>query len=70
MLKGHYLTIQDCVGIKDLDFPVFCRGTTVAACGKAGAGEINVPISCGGAAVHPIDIIIGDAVIPQRCPLL
>jgi len=63
-------TIRDCVGIKDLDFPVFCIGTTVAASGKAGVGEINVPISCGGAAVHPRDIIVGDAdgvvVIPQQ----
>lgn len=61
--------IRDIVGIKKLDFPVFCKGTTVAASGKAGWGEINVPISCGGTTVHPGDIIVGDAdgvvVIPQ-----
>lgn len=61
--------IRDIVGIKVLNFPVFSRGTTVAASGKAGIGEINVPISCGGTAVNPGDIIIGDAdgvvVIPQ-----
>jgi 4-hydroxy-4-methyl-2-oxoglutarate aldolase len=61
--------VRDIVGIKDLNFPVFCKGTTVAASGKAGWGEINVPISCGGTTVHPGDIIVGDAdgivVIPQ-----
>ncbi|MEH7438235.1 RraA family protein [Neobacillus drentensis] len=61
--------IRDIVGIKELNFPVFCKGTTVAASGKAGVGEVNVPISCGGAAVLPGDLIVGDAdgivVIPQ-----
>lgn len=61
--------IRDIVGIKGLNFPVFSRGTTVAASGKAGVGEINIPISCGGMTVHPGDIIVGDAdgvvVIPQ-----
>jgi regulator of RNase E activity RraA len=61
--------IRDITGIKQLDFPVFCKGTTVAASGKAGNGELNVPISCGGATIQPGDIIVGDAdgvvVIPQ-----
>lgn len=61
--------IRDIVGIKALNFPVFSKGTAVAASGKAGVGEVNVPISCGGATVHPGDIIVGDAdgvvVIPQ-----
>jgi 4-hydroxy-4-methyl-2-oxoglutarate aldolase len=61
--------IRDIEGIKKLNFPVFSRGTTVAASGKASAGEINVPISCGGTAVNPGDIIVGDAdgvvVIPR-----
>ncbi|MCR8635536.1 RraA family protein [Paenibacillus radicis (ex Xue et al. 2023)] len=62
-------TIRDILGIKKLHFPVFSRGTTAAASGKAGGGEINVPISCGGAPVHPGDIVVGDAdgvvVVPQ-----
>ncbi|MDF2683016.1 MAG: regulator [Brevibacillus sp.] len=61
--------IRDIVGIKKLDFPVFCKGTTVAASGKAGWGEVNVPISCGGVSIHPGDIIVADAdgvvVVPQ-----
>lgn len=61
--------IRDIEGIKKLNFPVFSKGTAVAASGKAGVGEINVPISCGDTAVNPGDIIVGDAdgvvVIPQ-----
>ncbi|WP_462413512.1 RraA family protein [Neobacillus sp. Marseille-QA0830] len=61
--------IRDIVGIKQLNYPVFCKGTTVAASGKAGVGEINIPISCGGMTVHPGDLIVGDAdgvvVVPQ-----
>lgn len=52
--------IRDLEGIKRLDFPVFCKGTTIAASGKAGNGELNVPISCGGVTVSPGDLIIGD----------
>ena len=61
--------IRDIEGIKQLNYPVFCKGTTIAASGKAGQGEVNVPISCGGVTVHPGDLIVGDAdgvtVIPQ-----
>ncbi len=63
-------TIRDILGVKNLDFPVFCKGTTVAAGGKTGVGQVNVPISCGGVSVRPGDIIIGDAdgvvVVPQE----
>ena len=54
-------TIRDVVGVKALDFPVFCIGTTVAAGGKAGVGEVGGAISCGGVAVRSGDIIVGDA---------
>jgi RraA family protein len=61
--------IRDIVGIKQLNLPIFSRGTTVAASGKYGVGEINIPIACGGIAVLPGDIIVGDAdgvvVVPQ-----
>jgi 4-hydroxy-4-methyl-2-oxoglutarate aldolase len=61
--------IRDLEGIKRLDFPVFCKGTTVAASGKAGNGGLNVPISCGGVTISSGDLIIGDGdgvvVVPQ-----
>ena len=52
--------IRDLEAIKELNFPVFSKGATVASSGKAGVGETNVPISCGGVTVYPGDIIIGD----------
>jgi 4-hydroxy-4-methyl-2-oxoglutarate aldolase len=62
--------IRDIIGIKQLNFPVFCKGTTVAASAKTGLGEVNVPISCGGTTIYPGDVIVGDTdgvtVIPQN----
>ncbi|GCL74196.1 regulator [Paenibacillus naphthalenovorans] len=61
-IKGFVVdgVIRDIHGIRELNYPVFCKGTTVAASGKAGGGEINVPISCGGVSIQPGDIIVGD----------
>lgn len=53
--------IRDVRSIKEMNYPVFCTGTTVACSKKIGAGEINVPVVCGDAVVQPGDIIIGDA---------
>ncbi|KGA97865.1 regulator [Alkalihalobacillus alcalophilus ATCC 27647 = CGMCC 1.3604] len=61
--------IRDIIGIKELDLPVFCLGTTTAASKKNKIGEINRPIVCGGVQVNPGDIVVGDAdgvvVIPK-----
>ncbi|MDF9758990.1 regulator of RNase E activity RraA [Peribacillus simplex] len=61
--------IRDLEAIKKINFPVFSKGTTVASSGKAGVGQTNIPISCGGVTVFPGDIIIGDidgvVVVPQ-----
>ncbi|MGX9134423.1 RraA family protein [Rummeliibacillus sp. JY-2-4R] len=53
--------IRDIQAIRELDFPVFCKGTTVAAGNKFGGGAIQVPIAVGGISVQPGDYIIGDA---------
>ena len=52
--------IRDVDGIRRLGFPAFSRTVCAGGCDKDGPGEINVPISCGGAVVAPGDIIIGD----------
>ena len=52
--------VRDIAGIRALDFPVFCKGTTTAASDKRGSGDVNVPISCGDAVIMPGDIIVGD----------
>ena len=53
--------IRDIQGTKELEYAVFCKGTTVAASGKAGWGEINTTISCGGVSIDPGDWIVADA---------
>lgn len=52
----------DHVGLLKLGFPVFCTGfSPVTTLCKGTNGEVNIPIQCGGAVVHPGDIILGDA---------
>lgn len=62
--------IRDIAAIRELDFPVFSIGTTVAAGNKNGGGKVNVPIAIGGVTVQPGDYIIGDVdgviVVPQE----
>lgn len=62
--------IRDIAAIRELDFPVFSLGTTVAAGNKNGGGKVNIPISIGGVTVHPGDYLIGDVdgvvVVPQE----
>jgi len=62
--------IRDITAIRELDFPVFSLGTTVAAGNKNGGGKVNVPIAIGGVTVRPGDYIIGDVdgvvVVPQE----
>ncbi len=41
-------------------FPLFARGRSPIPGGKAGPGEINHPIRCGGIVVHPGDIVVAD----------
>jgi regulator of RNase E activity RraA len=52
--------IRDVAAMTALGFPAFSRTVTPGGGDKDGPGEINVPVSCGGVAVHPGDIIIGD----------
>lgn len=61
--------IRDIAAIRELNFPVFSLGTTVAAGNKHGGGKVNVPVSIGGVPVQSGDYIIGDVdgviVVPQ-----
>jgi 4-hydroxy-4-methyl-2-oxoglutarate aldolase len=54
----------------ELKFPVFARGVIPKGTFKDSPGCLNVPISCGGLAVCPGDIIVGDAdgvvVVPKQ----
>jgi 4-hydroxy-4-methyl-2-oxoglutarate aldolase len=52
--------IRDAGEIEELGLPVFMVGQAAAAAPRAGSGEVNVPIACGGVVVRPGDVVVGD----------
>jgi regulator of RNase E activity RraA len=63
--------VRDSGEIAKMDFPVYCAGGSAPLnllCHHA--IDLNVPIGCGGVAVYPGDVIVGDdegvVVIPQH----
>ncbi|MDQ3560838.1 MAG: RraA family protein [Pseudomonadota bacterium] len=62
--------VRDCRELATCGFPVFARGINPTGGGKDGPGQINLPTSCGGVAVLPGDIVVGDAdgviIVPAR----
>jgi 4-hydroxy-4-methyl-2-oxoglutarate aldolase len=63
-------SIRDVLENKKDGYPIFCRGIAPAGSHKNCAGNINVPIQCGGIHINPGDIIVGDddgvAVVPRN----
>ena len=62
--------VRDAVTIRDMGFPVFCRGTSMKGTTKSLViGDVNTAIVCGGVVVAPGDIVVGDddgvVVVPQ-----
>jgi regulator of RNase E activity RraA len=62
---------RDSGDVAGMDFPVFCSGASAPlSLVRHHAVEIDVPIGCGGVAVYPGDVIVGDAdgvvVIPRH----
>lgn len=62
--------IRDIGAISEMDIPLYATGTTPGGPFKDGPGEVNVPIACGGIAVEPGDIVLGDKdgviIIPKK----
>ena len=52
--------VRDVEDIADMGFPLYCRGVSPEGPLKRAPGSINVPVSCGGVAVSPGDIVVGD----------
>jgi 4-hydroxy-4-methyl-2-oxoglutarate aldolase len=52
---------RDAEGMAAIGFPVFARAVLPMGPFKDSPGAINVPISCGGVAVRPGDVVVGDA---------
>jgi regulator of RNase E activity RraA len=53
--------VRDIEELRELGFPVYSVGTNPNGPTKFVPGRINWPISCGGAAINPGDLIVGDA---------
>jgi 4-hydroxy-4-methyl-2-oxoglutarate aldolase len=61
--------VRDIKEIEELGFPMFASGINARGGYKSNPGTVNMPISCGGVAVCPGDLIVADengvAVIPK-----
>ena len=53
--------VRDVEEIRELGFPVYSVGTNPNGPTKFVPGRINWPISCGGVAIRPGDLVVGDA---------
>lgn len=63
--------LRDSGAIAQMDFPVYCAGGSAPlSLIQHHAVDLNVPIGCGGVAVYPGDVIVGDdegvVVIPKH----
>ena len=52
--------VRDITGLLEVGLPIFARGISPNSGFKHGPGEINTRVACGGIAVEPGDIIVGD----------
>ena len=53
--------VRDVRALLDLRFPTFASAISPGGTIKKTLGSINTPIVCGGVAVHPGDVVVGDA---------
>ncbi|MGK3647892.1 4-carboxy-4-hydroxy-2-oxoadipate aldolase/oxaloacetate decarboxylase [Pseudarthrobacter enclensis] len=53
--------VRDSQEIIASGFPVFTRGVCIRKTSKVQRGKVNVPVTIGGVAVEPGDILVGDA---------
>lgn len=61
-IKGIVIdgTCRDWDEILEIKFPVFSRGANPFGNRKENAGELNIPVRCGGVTVNPGDIVVAD----------
>jgi len=53
--------VRDVEEIRQMDFPVFAVGSNPNGPTKAVPGRVNWPVSVGGVAINPGDLVVGDA---------
>lgn len=63
-------SVRDSMHIRQLGFPVFCRGTCVRCSTKRTPGTINHPVTIGNVRIEPGDMVFADndsvVVIPRQ----
>ncbi len=52
--------VRDVTGLLKVGIPVFARGIKPNSAFKHGPGEVNMGVTCGGVAIGPGDLIVGD----------
>jgi 4-hydroxy-4-methyl-2-oxoglutarate aldolase len=52
--------VRDQDGLDQVGLPVFAAAVTPDSCAKSGPGTVGFPVVCGGVAVAPGDIVVGD----------
>lgn len=70
---GGFVTdgnVRDTAFLSESEFPVFSAAVSQAGAVKETPGSVNVPVSVGGVAVRPGDVVVGDAdgvtVVPRE----
>jgi 4-hydroxy-4-methyl-2-oxoglutarate aldolase len=62
--------VRDVAGIRAVGVPLFAGGVTPNSGVRSGPGTVGFPVVCGGVAVAPGDVLVGDSdgvvVIPQH----
>jgi regulator of RNase E activity RraA len=52
--------VRDAGELGEMDIPVFSRGVSARPPGDLELAAVDVPVECGGAQVHPGDLLLGD----------
>jgi len=62
--------VRDKIDLRNIKFPVFCRGYIQRKPTKIKSGELNTVVNCGGLRVAPGDLVFGDhdgvTVVPRK----